>query len=52
MADILHEAYGAPPYIKQLKSFRSDNKPTLNAWGYCGKNDEKFRLHGPFEPES
>ena len=36
MADILHEAYGAPPYIKELKSFRLDNKQTLSGWGKFG----------------
>ena len=36
LADILQEAYGAPPYIKWLKSFQSDHKPTLNGWGKFG----------------
>ena len=48
-ADILHEAYGAPSYIK---SFRSDHKQTLSGWGTVGKNDAKFRIHEPFELES
>ena len=34
LADILHEAYGALPYIKSL---RSDRKPTLCGWGKFGK---------------
>ena len=29
LADILPEAYWAPPYMKWLKSFRSDHKQTL-----------------------
>ena len=52
MADILQEAYGAPPYIKQLKSFQLDNKQTFSGWGKFGENGVKFRIHGPFEPES
>ena len=38
MADIFHKAYGAPPYIKQLKSFLLDNKQTLSGLGKVGKN--------------
>ena len=30
LADILHEAYAAPSYIKQLKSFRLGHKQTLS----------------------
>ena len=52
MADILQEAYWAPPNIKQLKSFRLDHKQTLSGWGKFGKNDVKFQIHGPFELES
>ena len=35
--DILHKAYGAPYYIKWLKSFRSDHKQILSGWGKVGK---------------
>ena len=49
LADILQEAYGAPPYIKQLKLFRSDDKQTLSGLDEVGKNGVKFRKHGPFE---
>ena len=52
MADILHETYGAPPYINWLKSFQLDNNQTLSGWSKFGKHDVKFRIHGPFEPES
>ena len=31
------EAYWAPFYKKQLKSFRSDHKQTLSGWGKVGK---------------
>ena len=48
-ADILQETYGAPPFIKQLKSFRSDHKHNLSVWGKFEKNDVKFRIHGHFE---
>ena len=64
-ADILHEAYGAPSCIKQLKSFRSDHKRPCVCVCVCvaggggggggrkvGKNDAKFRIHEPFELES
>ena len=37
LADILHEAYGAFLYMKQLKSFRLDHKRTLSGWGKFGK---------------
>ena len=46
MADILQEAYGAPPYNIKLKSFRSDHKQTLHGRGKFGKNDVKFQVHG------
>ena len=52
LADILQEAYGARPYIKQLKSFRSNHKQPMSGWGKFGKNDVKFQIHGPFELES
>ena len=52
MADILQEAYGAPPYNKQLKSFRSGQEQTLSGWGKFGKNDVKFQIHGHFELSS
>ena len=52
MADILQKAYGAPPYIKEVKSFRLDHKQTLRGQGKFGKNDVKFLIHGPFELES
>ena len=42
LAYILQEAYGAPRYIKQLKSFRSDHKQALIGWGKVGKNDAKL----------
>ena len=45
----LHEAYGAPSYIKQLKSVRLDYKQALNGLGKVRKNDAKFQIHGPFE---
>ena len=37
LADILQEAYGAPPYIKSLKLFPSDDKQTLSGLGKFGK---------------
>ena len=51
-ADILHEGYGAPYYIKKLKSFRSDHKQASSGWGKIGKNDAKFPIHEPFKLES
>ena len=51
-ADILQEAYGAPPYIKYLKLFRLDRKQASSGWGKVRKNDAKFRIHEPFELES
>ena len=44
-ADSLQEAYGAPRYIKELKSFRTDHKQALR--GKAGKNDENFRYMNP-----
>ena len=44
MADILHEAYEAPSYIKLLKSFGLDNKQTLSGWDKFGKNEVIFRI--------
>ena len=46
LADILQEAYGAPPYRKWLKSFWPDHKKTFSGWGKFGKNDVKFQKHG------
>ena len=51
LADILHEAYGAPSYIKQLNcSGRIINVPKVG--GVNLENDVKFQIHGPFEPGS
>ena len=46
MADILYEAYGTPPYIKYLKSFRSDHKQILSGLGKFGENDLKIPKPG------
>ena len=37
LADILPEADGTPPYIKQLKLFRADDKQTFSGRGKFGK---------------
>ena len=49
LADILQEVYGAPPYIKELISFRLDRKQTFRGWSKIWKKDIKFQTHGPFE---
>ena len=49
MTDILQAAYGAPPDIKQLKSFWLDHKQTLSGCGKFEKNDVKFQKHGFFD---
>ena len=37
------EAYGAPRYIKYLKSFRFDHKQALIGWVKMGKMTQNFR---------
>ena len=44
--------WGTSPFIKLLKSFRSDHKQASNGWVKDGKNDAKFQIHEPFDLES
>ena len=52
LADILQETYKAHPYIKDLNSFGSDHKQTLNGWGKSGKNDENFGYMDPLSQKA
>ena len=38
--------------IKQLKSFRSDDKQASSGWGKVGTNDAQFPIHESFKLES